>query len=185
MSAYQKAVELGLTGTDAEKVAILKTLTVSNIPVQSVRTWFREQSLWLERSNGQMFGPLQVAYNSATQQQKDDLDYLYDTVFAKSAEFLRTTDPAWAPKVKALVDLVVQLSPQVSGLVDSFYALDGGRPWKDLTVQQFAAQRAASLAQEAKMALRLRIDTAWNQIGTPEQSTAADTFAAIAAELRG
>ena len=153
MSAYAKSLQLNLTGTDAEKVAILQVLTVSDIPVKSVRTWFREQNLWLERSTGGMMGPLQIAYESASQQAKDGLDYLYDTVFARSAEYLRTTSPAWAPQVKALVDLVVALSPQTSGLVDSFYSLDGGRPWKDLTVEQFAASRTAYQDAEDAAAL--------------------------------
>ena len=120
----------------------MQTLTVGDINVNAVRTWFREHNLWLQRSNGTMMGPLQAAYDAATQQAKDGLDYLYDTVFAKSAEHLRTTDPVWSVQVKALVDLVVQLSPQASGLVDSFYSLDGGRPYKDLTVEQFAADAA-------------------------------------------
>jgi hypothetical protein len=53
-------------------------------------------------------------------------------------------------KVKELVDLVVALSPQASGLVDSFYALDGGRPYKDLTVEQYTAQQSAAEAAAAK-----------------------------------
>jgi hypothetical protein len=183
MSAYAKAQQLGLTGEPAEQVAVLNTLTVSDIPVKSVRTWFRENNLWLERSTGDMFGPLQTAYAAASQEAKDGLDYLYDTVFAGSAEFLRTTQPVWAVKVYQLVQLVIALSPGHTGLVDSFYALDGGRPYKDLTVEQFAAQRAASEADTEKQALRTRIDAAWNQIGTIEQAEAIAEFRAIADEL--
>ena len=112
MNAYEKAVELGLSGTAAEQVAILQTLTVSDININAVRTWFREHNLWLQRSNGTMMGPLQTAYDAATQEAKDGLDYLYDTVFAKSAEYLRTTDPVWSVQVKGLVDLVVALTPK-------------------------------------------------------------------------
>lgn len=188
MNAYQRSVELGLTGTDAEIVAKLKPLTVSNIPVRSVRTWFREQNLWLERSTGGMMGPLQVAYDAASQQEKDGLDYLYDTVFAGSAEFLRTTDPVWAARVYDLVQLVVSLSPQVSGLIDSFYALDGGRPYKDLTVQQYQQQKAeAEQEQEQQFfltSLQTRFDALKNKIGTVEQSDAADELEAMAAEVR-
>jgi len=79
--------------------------------------------------------------------------------------------------------LVIALSPGHTGLVDSFYALDGGRPYKDLTVEQFAAQRAASEADTEKQALRTRIDAAWNQIGTIEQAEAIAEFRAIADEL--
>lgn len=173
MSGYQKAVDLGLTTaivpdsnpergyTDEEIVAILHTLTVHDIAVESVRTWFREKELWLERSTGQMFGPLQVAYEQAPQEAKDGLDYLYDAVFAKSAEYLRTTEPVWAQKAYSLVQLILQLSPGSSNLVDSFYALDGGRPYKDLTLEQFAAQRTASESIAGKVAaLELVTNTA-------------------------
>jgi hypothetical protein len=37
-------------------------------------------------------------------------------------------------------------------LVDSFYALDGGRPYKSLTVEQLAAQRTTAESLEAKQA---------------------------------
>ena len=189
MNGYEKAQALGLSGTDAEIVAKLQTLTVSDIPVKSVRTWFRENNLWLERSTGEMFGPLQAAYASAPQEAKDGLDYLYDTVFAGSADFLRTTQPVWAQQVWQLVQLVVQLSPAHTGLVDSFYALDGGRPYKDLTVEQFAAQRTAAQETAALMAqrnaLRTRLDVIWNQIGTSEQADAIADLRAIADELEG
>ncbi len=196
MSGYQKAVDLGLTTaivpgsnpergyTDEEIVAILHTLTVHDIPVESVRTWFREKELWLERSTGQMFGPLQDAYEQAPQQAKDGLDYLYDAVFAKSAKFLRTTEPVWAQKAFGLVQLILALSPGSSGLVDSFYALDGGRPYKDLTVEQFAAQRAAAETEAANTAKRNQLTASFhaylNAIGTSEQS---DRKAELLAEL--
>ena len=144
MNAYEKSQELNLEGTDAQKVAILQTLTVSDIPVESVRTWFREKNLWLQRSTGEMFGPIQDAYEQAPQQAKDGLDYLFDAVFAKSASTLRTTEPVWAAKTYELVQLVLSLCHGQDSLVDSFYALDGGRPHKDLTVEEFAAQRTAA-----------------------------------------
>jgi hypothetical protein len=37
MNGYEKAVELGLSGTAAEQVAILQTLTVSDINVKAVQ----------------------------------------------------------------------------------------------------------------------------------------------------
>lgn len=152
MNAYEKSQELNLEGTDAQKVAILKTLTVSDIPVESVRTWFREKNLWLQRSTGEMFGPLQLAYLQAPQQAKDGLDYLFDAVFAKSATSLRTTDPVWSVKTYELVQLVLSLSPGSDSLVDSFFALDGGRPYKDLTDVEFAAQRTAAASEAAATA---------------------------------
>jgi len=186
VSGYQKAVSLGLTVaikpgtnpergyTDSEIVAILQTLTVADIPIGSVRTWFRENELWMERSTGEMFGPLQVAYAQASQEAKDGLDYLYDTVFKKSADYLRTTQPVWAQKAFGLVQLILALSSGASGLVDSFYALDGGRPYKGLTTEQFAAQRTTSEAAAEIVAARIERRTLYdafeNAIGTSEQA---------------
>jgi hypothetical protein len=157
MNAYQKTQQLNLAGTPQQIVDVLKTLTVSDIPTASVRTWFREKELWLERSTGGMFGPLQAAYEAASQPQKDGLDYLYDTVFAGSAQWLRTTQPVWAVKVWQLVQLVVALSPQASGLIDSFYALDGGRPFAALTVEQYEEQQVAAEEYAVKDGLRTRV----------------------------
>lgn len=182
MNGYEKSVALNLTGTDAEKVAILQTLTVADIPIGSVRTWFRENELWMERSTGEMFGPLQAAYAQASQEAKDGLDYLYDTVFKKSADYLRTTQPVWAQKAFGLVQLILALSPGSSGLVDSFYALDGGRPYKDLTVEQFAAQRTAAIEQAAKQAVSQAAATLMNESVNP--AIAAGDRAAIVAALR-
>ena len=197
MNAYSKAVDLGLTtaavpGSDPERgytpaeiVGILQTLTVSDISVAKVRSWFRDHNLWLERSTGGMMGPLHAAYQSASEPQKDGLDYLYDAVFKKSAEHLRTTDPVWSMQVKALVDLVVQLSPQASGLVDSFYALDGGRPWLTLTVEQYEAQRIAAEDAAALVAIREATKATQQAVITPLQSklNAIDAWLATEAAL--
>jgi hypothetical protein len=184
MNAYETAQRLNITGTPEQIVDKLKPLTVADIPIMSVRTWFREKSLWLERSTGEMFGPLQTAYDVASQPQKDGLDYLYDTVFAGSAQYLRTTDPVWAAKVWELVQLVVTLSPQASGLVDSFYALDGGRPYAWLTVEQYnelaAAAQTAAEKDAAVAAVVVKCNAA-REAAETEARTSQSTRSTIAA----
>jgi len=183
-NAYATAQRLNITGTPQQIVDTLKVLTVADIPIMSVRTWFREKSLWLQRSTSEMFGPLQTAYETASQPQKDGLDYLYDTVFAGSAQYLRTTDPVWAAKVWELVQLVVTLSPQASGLVDSFYALDGGRPYASITVEQYnelaeAGQTAAE--KDAAVASVVVKCNAAREAAEAEARLAESTPATIAA----
>ncbi len=155
MNAYQTAQAKGITGTVAEIVAALRCLTISDIQIESVRSWFREKNLWMRGPEPKRLGTLEAVYsNPATSTQAiAGLDYLWATVFGDTAKALRTTDPFWAVEVKKLVDLVVALSPQSSGLADSFYALDGGRPYRDLTVEQFAAQRNAAEALAARQAV--------------------------------
>jgi hypothetical protein len=169
MNGYEKAIELGLTGTAAEQVAILHTLTVGDINIKAVQRWFRENELWMQGPAGKMFGALQLAYahESTPPEAIAGLDYLFATVFGDSAETLQTTNPTWSVKVWQLVQLVVQLVPQATGLVDSFYALEGGRPYKDYTVEQFAADQTAAQTAAARQAI---IDACLAPISTAQSS---------------
>ena len=148
MNSYDKAQNLGLTGTDAEQVAILQTLASTNIPTQDVRVWFRENRLWMEKPGGQMWGTLETASASATPEQRQQLDYLFDVVFGGSSNNIRVTEPTPAGETWAVVQTIVALVPDSSGSVDSFYALGGGRPFASLTVDQFAADRSDSQTRD-------------------------------------
>ena len=142
MTAYTTAIGLGLTGTDAAQVAILQTLTAGRIDPQDVRRWCRENGLWYRKPDGTMGGTLQQVYATCTPQHQAGLDQFFAAVFGDSAVSLRTTEPQYSQQVWGIVAMIAALVPQSSGLVDSFYSLDGGRPYKDLTVNEFAAQRA-------------------------------------------
>ena len=144
MNSYDKAQDLSLTGTDAEQVAILQTLASTNIPTQDVRVWFREYRLWMEKPGGQMWGTLETAAASATPEQRQQLDYLFDVVFGGSSNNIRVTEPTPAGETWAVVQTIVALVPDSSGSVDSFYALGGGRPFATLTADQFASDRSDS-----------------------------------------
>jgi len=148
MNGYAKAQALGLTGTDAEIVAVLKTLTVSDIPVKALARLLREEGLLLW--TGEKYtGAIQTLVSSpgANQDFVDGIDELKSAVFGGSAETLLTTVPQWAEKVWVIVSAIVALVPDTAGIVEKVYALDGGRPYKDLTVEQFAAQRTVALAK--------------------------------------
>ena len=152
MSGYEKSEALGLTGTDAEKVAILQTLTVSNIAVDAVRVWLRENLLWFRSSPTTMGGAIQQVIESPStpDETKQQLGIFWSAVFGDGAQNLLTTVPTWAGLVWQIIQGLTQAAPDAAALVDSFYALDGGRPYKDLTVEQFAAQQAASAEQAGK-----------------------------------
>lgn len=152
MNSYDKAQSLGLTGTDFEQVAILQTLASNNIPTQDVRVWFRENRLWMQRPGGQMWGTLEDASASATLEQRQQLDYLFDAVFGGSSEMIRTSEPIPAGETWAVVQTIVALVPDSSASVNSFYSLGGDRPFADLTVDQFAADRSDSLARQENQA---------------------------------
>ena len=176
MNGYEKSVALSLTGTDAEKVAILKTLTVSNIAVDAVRVWLRENLLWFRTSPTTMGGSIQAVLESAQTptETKQQLGLFWSAVFGDGAQNLLTTVPTWAGLVWQIIQGLTQAAPDAAALVDSFYALDGGRPYKDLTVEEFAAQRTAAEAEAAATSARnerLALFNAFqNAVGTSEQA---------------
>lgn len=145
MNAYEKSLELGLTGTDAEKVAILQTLSVSNISAANVRLWLmvdRTPPL-LAWDGGAWYGTLQDLESSGQlpAPMRDGIRELKSVMLANGE--LRTTIPTPAGKVWAIVFGIAQiLGGDQSATIDSFYSLDGGRPYKALTVTEFAQQRA-------------------------------------------
>lgn len=155
MNAYEKSVELGLEGTSAEKVAVLKTLTVSDIPVESVATWLREHQLWYRSGPTSMAGTLQaiVENEQVPQPVKDGLGVLYSAVFGRGAATLRTTDAHWAVVVSQILASVASVNPALAELEDSFYALDGGRPYKDVTVEVFEQQQTDAVEADERQAI--------------------------------
>ena len=189
MNGYEKSVSLGLTGTDSQQVAILQTLTVSDISVDAVRVWLRENLLWFRTSPTTMGGGIQqiIESDQTPAETKQQLGIFWSAVFGDGAKNLLTTVPTWAGLVWQIIQGLTQAAPDAAALVDSFYALDGGRPHRDLTVEQFAAQRTTAETEAAltaqRDALRTRLDTIWNQVGTSEQADAIADLRAIADEL--
>ena len=184
MNGYEKSVALSLTGTDAEKVAILQTLTVSNISVDSVRVWLRENLLWFRTSPTTMGGSIQAVLEASETptQTKQQLGLFWSAVFGDGAQNLMTTVPTWACLVWQIIQGLTQAAPDAAALVDSFYALDGGRPYKDLTVQQFAAQRTAAAEQAEKDEVRQAASSLLNE--SINSAIATGNRAAIVAALR-
>lgn len=191
MNGYEKSVELSLTGTDAEKVAILKTLTVSNIAVDSVRVWLRENLLWFRTSPTTMGGSIQAVLEAAETptETKQQLGLFWSAVFGDGAQNLLTTVPTWAGLVWQIIQGLTQAAPDAAALVDSFYALDGGRPYKDMTVEQFAAQKAASESIAGKVIALELVTNAAAEAAREEyrkdDSTPESIIAAAAAVLEG
>lgn len=181
MNAYEKSLELGLTGTDAEKVAVLQTLSVSNISAANVRLWLMvDRTPPLLSWDGQAwYGTLQDLESSGQlpTPMRDGIRELKSVMLANGE--LRTTIPAPAGKVWAIVSGIAQiLGGDQSATIDSFYALDGGRPYKSLTAAAFAQQRADAerlAAADALYADRM------NEILAPAASDPARTVESIQA----
>lgn len=148
MNAYEKAQQLGLTGTDAEIVAVLKTLTNAGIPGKALGKWLGERNL-LSWDGTSWFGTLQTLLDngSITGTAADGIKQLKAVLVGPRGDGLETTNPQWAGLVFTTISGIAAASQDAAALIDSFYALDGGRPYKDLTTTQYAAQRSAAALQ--------------------------------------
>ena len=186
MNAYEKAQQLGLTGTDQQVVDVLKTLTNSDIPVGRVAIWLRENLLWYWTSPTTMGGAFEaIVQNPSTSSDvKQGLGLFFSSVFGDGAQYLQTTVPQWAGLVARVMAGLLAIAPDKTALVDSFYALDGGKPYKDLTPTEYAGQRTAVQAAAALTTIDQAYATVQNEIVAPELSSPTRTKASIAAKLR-
>ena len=75
------------------------------------------------------------------------------------------------------------LLPDKAGLVDSFYALDGGRPYKDIDEPTYAAQKTAAQAASALAAIDQAYATEANETIQPALTASNRTKASIATAL--
>jgi hypothetical protein len=147
MNAYEKSVALELTGTDAEQVAILQTLTAGPIPVGNVLQWFDEQNLGeLDPIENRWVGSLvDLVRNLQTPLPvSGGLRKLFAHLAKRTSQIIDTTDLSYSVDLFALLGALIEMGVMTVEQRDSFYALDGGRPYKDLTAEQFAAQRTAA-----------------------------------------
>ncbi len=147
MNAYEKSIALGLTGTDAEKVAILQTISNSDISRTDLASWLARKGL-LDFDGNTWFGLLQdkIDDGTITGQLLLLLKQLKSVVLSVGGESLRTTTPPFSVQVFAGLSGIAAAVPAAASLCSEFYdALDGGRPYKDLTVDEFAAQRVTAL----------------------------------------
>jgi hypothetical protein len=125
-----------------------------------------------------MGGTLSVAYPTATPQQQAALDQFFAAIWGDSLQTLNTTQPPASVTVWGIVQTISGLNPAAAGLVDSFYALDGGRPFKDTTEAEYAKQKSDAIRQQAADGV---FAEAMNQIINPAAADPARTEASIRA----
>jgi hypothetical protein len=181
MNAIEAAQSLGLTGTDAQIVATLQTLSRSNIAASSVRRWLRQDRdpALLAYDGSAWFGTLQdmlQAGQLSTGMQAGLRDL--KALMLEGGD-LRTTQPGPAGRVYAVVTGIAQiLGGDQSETIDSFYRLDGGRPFKDLTAEQFATQKSDAARTSAADAWAA---SALNETIQPAMSDPARTIETVKA----
>lgn len=166
MNAYEKSISLGLTGTDAEKVATLRATGMTARPIKL------DELLFLLNNRGMLVrlirpadtgekwagtvvnmvlalnasgDPLQAAaVNQWFSHITNDRNNLFDTTQAAFS------GPFWA-LAQALAGVPTMPSAEDFAAVA---ALGGGWLFADLTIEQFSAQRTAAEALQEQQALQ-------------------------------
>ena len=143
MNSYQKSLELGLTGTDEQIVDILKCICNNNITSKDVAIWMREKGLWIMLPDG-CSGTLYNLYSQTDNQEiKTGLGEWYASTLSGQAENILATDPIIAQRIASIIYLISNLIPNGPEICEEFYAMCGGRPFLNLSVEQFSADRQA------------------------------------------
>lgn len=166
MNAYEMSVSLGLTGTDQEKVDVLKTLTANPIRLDYLLEMlnFRGMLRKTDGSQGQerWVGTLQNLKAALIALNLTEKVAAYEMWFSHVTNPRQTTwdtrFPQWAAAFRAM-ELAFADQPDMPSQADfdAVVALGNGRPYASLTDQQFAAQRSAAADQLLKDAISARI----------------------------
>lgn len=158
MNAYQRAQQLGLTGTDAEIVAALKPTTAAAIDLAYLMEMLNFRGM-LRKTDG---SGGQERWQGTLQNLKSALSSMGLTAAVESYEtwFSHVTNPrqvSWDTSIPAYAKAFGEMEAAFAGgqsmpTVEDFNAvaaLGGGHPYADLTVEQYAQQRVDAIAAEA------------------------------------
>ncbi|MBL8815265.1 MAG: hypothetical protein JNL58_04490 [Planctomyces sp.] len=149
MNALETAERLAITGTDEQIVSVLKSLSRNNIPSAKVRLWLSDNDL-LSWDGSSWFGRLEHNLTALPVDLQTGVRDLKARVLA--GDPIRSAETKFGPRVLAIITGIAAAMPSIAGLVDSFYELDGGRPFSALTVAEFQAQRVAAESALAEQA---------------------------------
>lgn len=193
MNAYEMSVSLGLTGTDQEKIDVLKTLTANPIRLGYLLEMlnFRGMLRKTDGSQGQerWVGTLQNLKAALVALNLTEKVTAYEMWFSHVTNPRQVTwdtrFPQWAAAFYAM-ELVFADQPNMPSQADfdAVVALGGGRPYLTTTVEQYAAQRSAAQAAAALAVIDQAYATVQNEIVATELSSPTRTKASIAAKLR-
>jgi len=187
------SVSLGLTGTDQEKVDVLKTLTANPIRLDYLLEMlnFRGMLRKTDGSQGQerWVGTLQnmkaalIALNLAEKVTAYEMWFSHVTNPRQTT--WNTRFPQWAAAFYEMeLAFAGQSNMPSQADFDAVVALGGGRPYKDLTTTEYASQRSAAQAAAALAMIDQAYATVQNEIVAPELSNPSRTNVSIAAKLR-
>lgn len=161
MSAYQKSIDLGLTGTDAEKVAALRAtgLTARPIKLDDLLFLLNNRGMLVrlirpadtgEKWAGTVVNMVLALNTSGDPQQAAAVNQWFSHITNDRNNLFDTTQVAFASSFWALSQALAGVQGMPSAADFAAVAdLGGGWLFADLTVEQFAAQRTEVQKQAA------------------------------------
>ena len=195
MNAYEKSIELGLTGEPEEIVAALRAtgLTERKIKLDDLLFLLNNRGMLVrlirpvdtgEKWAGTAVNMVLAINAGGTQQQAFAVNQWFSHITNDRNEYFDTTLPEFAGAFWSLSQSVAggEGMPSAEDFA-AVAALGGGWLFADLTVEQFTALRTAAEAVQLRAEMKQRIDVAWNKIGTSEQADGIADLRAIADEL--
>lgn len=196
VNPYKHAIEIGLSGTDAD-VPVLNALTSEPISVADVLQFFDEQNLAeMDPIENAWVGTLvDLVKNPATPGPVVvGLRKLFNHLAKRTSQTVDTTNPVFAVETWTLLSVLIQMGVVTTQQRDAFYALDGGRPYADLKVEQYALEKAAYEADQALAAAtalrtakinqwRNRVTSAVSEWDAGHVTEAAAELTSVAAEM--
>ena len=195
MNAYEKSIELGLTGEPEEIVAALRAtgLTERKIKLDDLLFLLNNRGMLVrlirpvdtgEKWAGTAVNMVLAINAGGTKEQAFAVNQWFSHITNDRNEYFDTTLPEFAGVFWSLSQSVAggEGMPSAEDFA-AVAALGGGWLFADLTVEQFTALRTAAEAVQLRAEMKQRIDVAWNKIGTSEQADGIADLRAIADEL--
>jgi hypothetical protein len=128
-----------------------------------------------------MTGTLVAVYNASAGAARKKFDDCWVWLYSASATTLKTTRVSQADRVLFLIN---QIPSVTAGIRNSFYALGGGRPYKDDNSTTYDAQRTQYEADAAVAALAADLAADWAAVQNQHINAAVYVRADLVAGLR-
>lgn len=170
MNGYERAQALGLTGTDDEIIAQLRAVTTRPINLAYLMETlnFRGMLRKTDGSGGQerWQGTLQNLKSALVSLGQSEAVEAYETWFSHVTNPRQTS---WDTSIPAYAVAFAGLESNFAGgpampTVEDFAAvtaLGGGRPYDDLTVEQYATQKDESIAVASAAEIASKLEQDW------------------------
>ena len=163
MNAYETATRLGLTGDNKEIVAQLQPLTAVDLPTKVLEQWLFGTGL-LMYTGDKFEGPIQDALNGLHDEHPihHAITRMKAAVYGDVTDMIRTaTVPSIAGDMLMLATAMAAGQPDPAAFMGSLYGLVGGRPFADLTAEQYATARTEYEASTAAADAAAKLQQAW------------------------